>query len=120
MLRRKSPAKKLYVTYKQRQFRQWQAVRNFQDVIREIVLDYGLDGVKALALKLEGHDLIQVGGSTALASKNCGDYHLAVHSDVDEKAEVLRQMKRALNLDMEVRVLRPAEWQAQIRDELLR
>jgi hypothetical protein len=105
----RTKAKKLRVTWKGHVYDQGDAVDTFQHVICEIVCDRGLVVVKGLGLCLSGELLIQIGASTAIRSRDCGAFHLATHSDTDEKAEVLRRLQRALDLDMEVVVLSPAE-----------
>jgi hypothetical protein len=115
----RTKAKKLRVIYKGDSYNKRPSVDTFHDVICEIVHDKGLATVQALSLYLSGELLIQIGGSTAHQSRDCGEFHLATHSDTDEKAEVLRRLQRALNLDMEVVVLSPAEQTAEAIREVL-
>jgi len=109
----KSRPQKLRVSYRGCVHDHPEAVDTFEAVICEIVRDKSLAAVLALGIRLSGELLVQIGGSTARQSRDCGTFHLATHSDTDEKSRVLRQLQRAFSLDMEVLVLTPAEQTAE-------
>ncbi len=76
--------------------------RNASDTLVEVIEEIGIEKVKKLDLTISGLPLIDTVQHPTYNQEASGNYYITTHSDTNTKIERLNEIKRRLNVNMEV------------------